>query len=116
MKRLVDFKEDIHKCSKCGLCQAECPIYQITGNDCTVSRGHFSMLQGVINGELKLSKTINRYLDLCLKCGACSKFCPSGIDVVDAIIAAKSEYFKTQPFEKIKSLVDLDNSFLKDDD
>lgn len=103
MKRLIDFKEDIHKCSKCGLCQAECPLYKITGNDCTVSRGQFVMLQGLIKGELKMTKTINRYLDLCLKCGACSKFCPSGIDVVDVIIAAKSEYFNSQPSEKVKT-------------
>lgn len=103
MKKLVDFKEEIHRCSKCGLCQAECPIYKVTGNDCSVSRGQFIMLQGVINNELKMSKTINRYLDLCLKCGACSKFCPSGIDVVDIIIAAKSEYFKTHPLEKLKT-------------
>lgn len=104
MKQLIDFKEDIHKCSKCGLCQAECPVYKVTGNDCSVSRGQFVMLQGIINGTLKMTKTINRYLDLCLKCGACSKFCPSGINVVDVIIAAKSEYFKTHYFEKIKTL------------
>lgn len=104
MKQLEDFKEDIHKCSKCGLCQGECPIYKITGNDCTVSRGQFVMLDGLLKGELKMSKTINNYLDLCLKCGACSKFCPSGIDVVDIVAAAKSEYFKTHKFEKIISL------------
>ncbi len=103
MKQLIDFKEDIHKCSKCGLCQAECPIYKITGSDCTVSRGQFVMLQGVLNGELRITKTINRYLDLCLKCGACSKFCPSGINVVDVIVSAKSEYFKSHPLEKIKT-------------
>ena len=51
-----------------------------------------------------MSKTIKYYLDLCLKCGACSKFCPSGIDVVDIIVAAKSEYFKKNPFERIKTL------------
>lgn len=103
MKNLIDFSENIRKCSKCGLCQAECPIYKITGNDCTVSRGQFRMLEGVIKGDLKMSKTINRYLDLCLKCGACSKFCPSGIDVVDVVISAKSEYFRLHPIEKIKT-------------
>lgn len=104
MTQLIDFKEDIHKCSKCGLCQAECPIYKITGNDCSVSRGQFVMLDGVLKGDLKLSAKINRYLDLCLKCGACSKFCPSGIDTVDIIITAKAEYFQKHPFEKFKSL------------
>lgn len=103
MKELIDFKEDIHRCSKCGLCQAECPIYKITGSDCTVSRGQFVMLKGILDGDLKMTKTINRYLDLCLKCGACTKFCPSGIDVVDVIISAKSEYFKNHPLEKIKT-------------
>lgn len=103
MKQLNDFKEDIKKCSKCGLCQAECPIYQITGNDCTVSRGFFNMLNGFIKRDLKLSRTMNRYLDLCLKCGKCSKFCPSGIDVVDVVATAKSEYYKTHFIEKIIS-------------
>ena len=103
MKELKNFKEEIHKCSKCGLCQAECPIYKITGNDCSVSRGHFIMLKGVLNNDLKMSKTINRYLDLCLKCGKCTKFCPSGIDVVDIILSAKNEYFKSHKIERIKT-------------
>ena len=105
MKKLVDCKDKIHSCSKCGLCQSVCPIYQITGNDCSVSRGHFIMLRGLIKGDLKMSKKINRYLDLCLKCGACSKFCPSGIDVVDIIVMAKQEYFKAHKFEKIVSFL-----------
>ena len=103
MKDLIGFKEEIHKCSKCGLCQAECPIYNITGNDCTVSRGQFAMLEGVFNNKFKITKIINKYLDLCLKCGACTKFCPSGINIVDIIISAKYEYFKSHPFEKIKT-------------
>ena len=104
MKTLRDFKEEIHKCSRCGLCQEQCPVYKVTGNDCAVSRGKFVMLQGVLNGDLKLSKTINRYLDLCLKCGKCSKFCPSGIDVVDVVVSAKSEYYKDHFLPKIISL------------
>lgn len=105
MKQLVGFKEEIHKCSKCGLCQAECPIYKVTGNDCTVSRGLFVMLYGMLKGELKMSQNINRYLDLCLKCGACSKNCPSGVNAVDIIIAAKAEYFKQHPIEKFKTFM-----------
>ena len=103
MKSLAEYKEEIHSCSKCGICQSVCPIYKITGNDCTVSRGQFIMLKGLLKGDLKMSPRINKYLDLCLKCGACSKFCPSGIDVVDIIVAAKAEYFKNNWFEKFVS-------------
>lgn len=104
MKTLKDCENDIHSCSKCGLCQSVCPIYKITGNDCTVSRGHFIMLRGLLKGELKMSGVINRYLDLCLKCGACTKFCPSDIDVVNIVTLAKAEYFNTHPFEKLFSV------------
>lgn len=105
MKTLKDCKEEIHSCSKCGLCQSVCPVYKITGNDCTVSRGHFIMLKGLLKGELKMSKTINRYLDMCLKCSACTKFCPSGIDVVDIAALAKAEYFNLHKTEKFKSKI-----------
>ena len=105
MKRLADYKNELHTCSKCGLCQSVCPIYKITGNECTVSRGLFIMLQGIIKNEFVMSKTINRYLNLCLKCNACSKFCPSGIDVVDIIALAKAEYFKLHKIEKFKTSV-----------
>ncbi len=94
MKKLEDFKEEINKCSKCGLCQSVCPIYKLTGNDCAVSRGKFVMLDGVLKGDLKLSRNINKYLDLCLKCDKCSNFCPSSIDVCKILETAKYEYEK----------------------
>ena len=92
MHKLEDFKDEISKCSKCGLCQSVCPIYKLTGNDCAVSRGKFVMLDGVLKGDLKLNTNINKYLDLCLKCDKCSNFCPSAIDVCKIFEVAKYEY------------------------
>lgn len=97
MKKIIDFKDEIHKCSKCGLCQSVCPIYEQTGNDCTVSRGKFIMLNGIVKGDLKLNKNINKYLDMCLKCNACKDFCPSGIDARKIFLSAKGEYFENCP-------------------
>ena len=94
MKRLSDFKQEIEKCSKCGLCQSVCPVYKVTRNDCAVSRGKFVMLNGVIKGDLTLNKNINKYLDLCLKCEKCTDFCPSEIDVCKIFETAKYEYSK----------------------
>ncbi len=101
MKKLSDFKDEINKCSKCGLCQSVCPVYKETGNDCAVSRGKFVMLDGVLKGDLKLNKNINKYLDLCLKCGKCKDFCPSSIDVCKIFETAKYEYAKTTCLGKI---------------
>ena len=94
MKELKDFADDINRCSKCGLCQSVCPVYKITGNDCAVSRGKFVMLEGVLKGDLKLGKNIEKYLDMCLKCGKCKNFCPSGIDVCEIFNIAKYQYAK----------------------
>ncbi|MDD3436957.1 MAG: (Fe-S)-binding protein [Candidatus Gastranaerophilales bacterium] len=104
MKKLTDYKEEIHKCSKCGLCQSVCPVYQVTGNDCAVSRGKFIMLNGIIKGDLKLNKNVNKYLDMCLKCNACKDFCPSGIDVCRIFSAAKEEYFEAENSKFVKIL------------
>lgn len=94
MKNLADYQNEINKCSKCGLCQSVCPIFKETGNECSVSRGLFVMLSGVLNGNLKLTQNINKYLSMCLKCGKCKDFCPSEIDVCKILEVAKYEYVK----------------------
>ncbi len=105
MKKLKDFEKEISKCSKCGLCQAACPVFEATGNECAVSKGKFVMLQGVLKGDLKLSEKINSYLDLCLKCNKCSNFCPAGIDVCEILQTAQYEYLQAaKTFPLIKFL------------
>lgn len=106
MKKLEDFKVEINKCSKCGLCQSVCPIYKLTGNDCAVSRGKFVMLDGVLKGDLKLNRNINKYLDLCLKCDKCSNFCPSSIDVCKILETAKYNYEKNTLWGKFIFLLE----------
>jgi len=115
LKKLTDYKEEIHKCSKCRLCQSVCPVYQITGNDCAVSRGKFIMLNGIIKGDLKLNKNVNKYLDMCLKCNACKDFCPSGIDAREIFLTAKAEYFEKSANSKFIKILNsrlLFNSFM----
>lgn len=94
MKELKDFEKILNKCSKCGLCQTSCPLFNLLQNECAVSKGKFIMLHGVTKGDLKLSKNINKYIDMCLKCGKCKEFCPSGIDVCTILNIAKHQYMK----------------------
>lgn len=106
MKKLEDFAGDINKCSKCGLCQSVCPVYKLTGNDCAVSRGKFVMLDGVLKGDLKLNRNIEKYLDMCLKCGKCKSFCPSNINVCEIFNTAKYEYAKTTFCGKLEKFLE----------
>lgn len=116
MKKLNDYQEEIHTCSKCGLCQSVCPVYKVTGNDCSVSRGKFIMLNGIIKGDLELNKNVNKYLDMCLKCNACKNFCPSAIDARNIFIAAKAQYFEKAKSSKLIKFFHsplIFNTFLK---
>ena len=101
MKVLKDFEKDLEKCSRCGLCQNACPIYKLTKNECAVSKGKFVMLKGVVKGHLELSENINKYLDLCLKCGKCKEFCPSDIDVCQILATAKNEFMRKKSYAKL---------------
>ncbi len=109
MKQLKDFEEDVYKCSRCGLCQSVCPVYKVTLNECSVSKAKFTMLNGIIRGDLSLNKKIKSYLDLCTGCNACKNFCPSGIDAVKIFTAVKNEYYKTH---KISLFEKFCNSYL----
>lgn len=116
MKKLSDLEAEIKRCSKCGKCQEVCPVYKITGNDCAVTRGKFIMLSGVLKGDLKLNKTIEKYLDLCTKCGKCKDFCPSGINVCEIFNIAKHECINKSFSGKIIKLFQsrkIFNNFLK---
>jgi len=95
MKELKDFEEDIYRCSRCGLCQSVCPVFQATKNECAVSRGKFNLLNGIIKQEINLTQRIKNYLDLCTSCNACKNFCPSKINAKEIFLAAKYEYNKT---------------------
>lgn len=93
MKKLSDYEEEIYKCSRCGLCQSVCPVYRAALNECCVSKAKFTMLNGVIKGDLKLNKRIKDYMDLCTGCNACKDFCPSNIDAREIFTAVKAQYY-----------------------
>ncbi|MBR3693425.1 MAG: 4Fe-4S binding protein, partial [Erysipelotrichales bacterium] len=54
-KSLLEYRIDIEKCKKCGVCARECPT---------------SAIQGVLG---KVAYTIDQVL--CIKCGTCKNVC-----------------------------------------
>lgn len=85
-------KEEIYKCSKCGLCQCVCPVYLATRNEMFLSRGRYNVLNGFYNYGKKLSKNFIDSLDVCLNCNACKDFCPSNIDAYKVFSTMKNKY------------------------
>ena len=114
MKKFEEYKEEIYSCSRCGLCQGICPLYKTTGLETVVSRGQFSLLNGILNGNMAFNKKVYKNLDMCLHCDACKSYCPSDIDAEKIITSAKIECYKYAPLsKKLKLFLLNSNIFLK---
>ncbi|MEI7474251.1 MAG: (Fe-S)-binding protein [bacterium] len=114
MKKLEEYTEDIYKCTKCGLCQAVCPLYELLGKETAVSRGKFALLNGILQNEIKITPKIREAMDLCLSCKACDDFCPSGISAEEIILAARAKCSETIGIPIIKQLINqtLANNYI----
>ncbi len=93
MKLLKNYEKDIQLCSKCGLCQAVCPIFLKTGNECDSIKGKLIMLDGILKGKLSPNETFFNYFKNCQNCDKCQHACPAGINI-EAIIDSVINYKK----------------------
>ncbi|MBD5607630.1 MAG: (Fe-S)-binding protein [Desulfovibrio sp.] len=75
-------------CSQCGVCQAICPIYNLTGIESDGPRGKIAILRAVARGELT-EREASASLRRCLLCGACSSACPADVPVANALERAR---------------------------
>ena len=66
-------------CVHCGLCTSACPTYLETGDENDSPRGRIYLMRAVTDGQLALSDSVRRHLDLCLDCRSCETACPSGV-------------------------------------
>ena len=79
----------LRSCVHCGMCNATCPTYQLTGDELDGPRGRIYLIKQVLEGKSVTEKT-RTHLDRCLTCRSCETTCPSGVkyahllDQVDA--------------------------------
>jgi glycolate oxidase iron-sulfur subunit len=69
----------IGACVHCGLCNAACPTYRLTGDELDGPRGRIYLMKAALEGEPVGPVTLH-HLDRCLECRACESACPSGVE------------------------------------
>ena len=72
-------EEVLRACVHCGMCNATCPTYQLTGDELDGPRGRIYLMKQVLEGETPGRITLD-HLDACLSCRACETTCPSGVE------------------------------------
>ncbi|WP_457552903.1 (Fe-S)-binding protein [Desulfobacula sp.] len=93
MKQLaLDVKvleDQLAVCTRCGTCQAHCPLYALTRKEADVSRGKLVLIQGLIDQMFDDPKGVNERLSRCLLCGSCAHACPSNVNTIDIFLKAR---------------------------
>lgn len=96
-KTLNSFKnsESVHQCSRCGYCQAVCPVFDAVRSELAVARGKISLVKALLSGELEFTPTLAKYIELCTGCGACQESCLSGVSVENIFLEARQHIAET---------------------
>lgn len=79
------FGDQILRCSKCGFCQAVCPVFGAMLRPSYSARGKMLVLKEVMDGTIELNDELIETLFQCTTCNSCLENCPAGVEVPEII-------------------------------
>lgn len=85
------YREQVLQCSRCGFCQAVCPVYGATLRPGLNARGKMLVLKEVMDGKIDLSDELIETLFQCTTCASCYENCPSGVNVPEILKQARKD-------------------------
>jgi glycolate oxidase iron-sulfur subunit len=86
---IPDDRDAADRCHRCGACLPVCPVYRETGTETTAPRGKLAVSRLAAEGGSAAT------IGACLLCGRCARACPSGIEVDEAIRAARADHVRS---------------------
>ncbi|MCF8068899.1 MAG: (Fe-S)-binding protein [Desulfobacterales bacterium] len=94
MKQIAEMMKDLETqldvCTRCGMCQAVCPLFIQTSREADVARGKLALLDGLAREMFSNPKGVNERINRCLLCGSCAAHCPRGVNALEIFIKARS--------------------------
>jgi glycolate oxidase iron-sulfur subunit len=93
---LTPLHESIAQCNRCGFCQAGCPVFRVTGEEHSLSRGRLAIARSLMLGDLPLTAEVVRALDDCLLCRGCTAHCFPALKTDQIVTAIRHAYLNRQ--------------------
>lgn len=113
-------EDELAVCTRCGMCQANCPLFARTRKEADVSRGKLVLINGLIDQMFDDAKGVNERLARCLLCGSCAHGCPSSVNTIEIFLKARTiiarylglSFSKKIIFKKLLSSPETFNSIM----
>lgn len=86
---LTALEKLLSACTRCGACQAVCPMFAETGHEADVARGKLALLDGLAAKMFESPDGVMERLERCLLCGACAAKCPGNVGVMEIFSLAR---------------------------
>ncbi len=93
---LLPLQDLIAKCNRCGFCQAGCPVFRVTGEEHSLSRGRLAVARGLMLGKLELTPDVVHALEDCLLCRGCTAHCFPALKTDEIVTAIRHAYLNRQ--------------------
>ncbi|NLI46406.1 MAG: (Fe-S)-binding protein [Acidobacteria bacterium] len=86
----TSLRESLAGCVNCGKCLPDCPLYQLSRREEDGVRGKLNVLRWQMDAGLPPSPAATRLFWRCLLCLRCQDACPSGLELVRILDAART--------------------------
>jgi glycolate oxidase iron-sulfur subunit len=90
--RVAEADSILKRCVHCGLCTAACSTYVVLGDERDSPRGRIYLIKDMLERGTERAPTqqVRHHLDRCLTCLSCMTTCPSGVDYMHLVDAARA--------------------------
>ena len=94
--------QEAEKCSRCGACATQCPVFRELQRETYSSRGKTEVAKALLEGTLSYSKYTEDLFSKCLLCLTCKANCPGGVDQGKLVLGIRAELARRKglPFSK----------------
>lgn len=89
---LVEVKNIVSQCDRCGTCRLVCPLFEVKDMEVSCARGKVNIARALAEGGLEPTAEVLASMNFCLLCRACVDSCPSKIKTDEAMIAVRQHF------------------------